>query len=132
MTTETPYESLSEWLKEDAQWSACKFFRGPWRDLEAQRNMRLVSIVEEPAPIDVHEQRYTYRIVLVGPLDWESKVAELKALRDIMQAVVIRLTSGDDYLACGVAQIEPIGGIMGPGYTDTGRPWYGITLQLLV
>lgn len=132
MTTTTPYESLSDWLKEDPQWSACQFFRGPWRDLEQQRNMRLVSIVEEQAAIDVHTQEYMYRVVLVGPLDWESKTAELKALRDLMQVIVTRLTSGEDYLACGVAQIDAIGGIMGPGYTDTGRPWYGITLKLLV
>lgn len=131
MTTTTPYESLSDWLKEDPQWSACKFTRGPWRDLVPQRNMRLVSIVEEPSWIDVHTQEYMYRVVLVGPLDWESRVDELKALRDLMQVLVIRLT-GEDYLACGVAQIDPIGGIMGPGYTDTGRPWYGITLKLLV
>lgn len=131
MTTTTPYESLSDWLKEDPQWAACKFFRGPWRDLESQRNSRLVSIVEEPAALDVHTQEYMYRVVLVGPLDWESRVAELKALRDLMQILVTRLT-GEDYLACGVAQIDPIGGIMGPGYTDTGRPWYGITLKLLV
>lgn len=131
MTTSTPYESLSEWLKEEPEWAACTFFRGPWRDLAANRNRRLVSLVEEPAPIDVHEQRYMYRIVLVGPLDWESKVAELKALRDLMQIIADRIT-GEDYEACGVAQIEVIGGIMGPGYTDTGRPWYGVTLQLLV
>lgn len=131
MTTSTPYESLSEWLKEDPQWAACKFFRGPWRDLESQRNMRLVSIVEEsPAP-DEHEQDYMYRVVVVGPLDWESKPQELKALRDLMQVLITRLT-GEDYQACGVAQIEPISGIMGPSYTDTGRPWYGIALQLLV
>lgn len=131
MTTSTPYESLSDWLKEDPQWSACQFFRGPWIDLEPQRNMRLVSIVEEPAMLDVYTQEYMYRVVLVGPLDWRDKVAELKALRDLMQVLVTRLT-GEDYLACGVAQIDPIGGIMGPGYTDTGRPWYGITLKLLV
>lgn len=132
MTTSTPYESLSEWLKEDPQWATCKYFRGPWRDLESQRNMRLVSIVEDTGTVDVHIQNYPYRIVVVGPLDWESKPGELKALRDLMQVVVTRLTSGEDYLACGVAQIEVIGGIMGPGYTDTGRPWYGVTLQLLV
>lgn len=131
MTTSTPYESLSEWLKEDPQWAACKFFRGEWKDLEAQRNMRLVSILEQPATIDVHQQSYLYSLVLVGPMDWESRVAELKALRDLMQVLVTRIT-GEDYQACGVAQIEVIGGIMGPGYTDTGRPWYGISLQLLV
>lgn len=131
MTTTTPYESLSDWLKEDPTWSACQFFRGPWRDLEAYRNQRLVSIVEEPGTVDVHQQMYTYRVVLVGPLDWEKRVGELKVLRDLMQNLVVRLT-GEDFTACGVAQIDVIGGIMGPGYTDTGRPWYGITLQLLV
>jgi hypothetical protein len=131
MTTSTPYESLSGWLKEDPTWAACKYFRGPWRDLESQRNLRLVSVVEEPGSIDVHEQDYMYRVVLVGPLDWESRVGELKALRDLMQVIVTRI-SGEDYLACGVAQIQAISGIMGPGYTETGRPWYGITLQLLV
>ena len=131
MTTSTPYESLSDWVKEDPVWAACKFFRGPWRDLEPFRNLRLVSIVEEPGTVDVHQQQYLYRLVLVGPLDWESRVAELKVLRDMMQTIVDRLT-GEDYTACGVAQIDVIGGIMGPGYTDTGRPWYGITLQLLV
>lgn len=127
----SPYESLSEWIKESPEWAACRFFRGPWRDFEAQRNDRLVSIVEEPAAIDVDQQMYMFRVVLVGPLDWESRPAELKALRDLMQVLIGRLT-GDDYVACGTAQIEAINGIMGPGYTDTGRPWYGITLQLLV
>lgn len=131
MSTTTPYESLSTWLKEDPTWAACKYFRGEWKDLEPQRNSRLVSILEEPATIDVHQQWYTYSIVLVGPTDWESKAGELKALRDLMQVLVTRIT-GEDYQACGVAQIDVIGGIMGPGYTDTGRPWYGITLQLLV
>jgi hypothetical protein len=130
--TSTPYESLSAWLKEDPQWAACKYFRGEWKDLESQRNSRLVSILEDPGNIDVHQQSYLYSIVLVGPLDWESKVAELKALRDLMQVIVTRITSGEDYEPCGAAQIEVIGGIMGPGYTDTGRPWYGVTLQLLV
>lgn len=132
MTTATPYESLSDWLKEDPQWAACKFFRGPWRDLEGQRNMRLVSIVEEPGTVDVYAQEYMYRVVLVGPLDWESRVAELKALRDLMQVIVTRVTAGEDFEPCGAAQLQVIGGIMGAGYTDTGRPWYGITLKLLV
>lgn len=132
MTTATPYEALSDWLKEDPQWAACKFFRGPWRDLEANRNRRLVSLVEEPGQIDVHQQFYHYRVVLVGPLDWESQVAELQALRDLMQVIVTRLMPEEDFQACGVAQIDVIGGIMGPGYTDTGRPWYGVTLQLTV
>lgn len=131
MSTTTPYESLRDWLKEDPEWSACQFFRGEWRDLEEYRERRLVSILETPGAIDVHEQRYTYSIVLVGPLGWDSLVGELKALRDLMQVIATRIT-GEDYLACGVAQIEVIGGIMGPGYTDTGRPWYGVNLQLLV
>lgn len=126
------YEAISDWLKADPMWAACKFFRGPWRDLEPQRNERLVSIVEDPGTVEVFEQTYVYRIVLVGPQDWESKTAELKALRDMMQRIVTRLTVGEDQKACGVAQIDVIGGIMGPGYTDTGRPWYGVTLQLLV
>lgn len=128
----TPYESLSDWLKEDPEWAACVFFRGPWRDLEANRNRRLISLVEEPGTIDVYEQNYHYRVVLVGPLDWESQVAELKELRELLQGIVTRLTDGEDFQACGVAQIQVIGGIMGPGYTDTGRPWYGVTLQLTV
>lgn len=128
----TPYESLSEWLKADPSWATCKFFRGPWRDLEARRNERLVSIVEDDGQFDVFQQMYTYRIVLVGPLDWETRVGELKNLRALMQTIITRLTSGGDQQACGVAQIDAIGGIMGPGYTDTGRPWYGVTLQLLV
>lgn len=128
----TPYESLNDWLKEDLDLAACVFFRGPWRDLEANRNRRLISLVEEPGTIDVYEQSYNYRVVLVGPLDWESQVGELTALRALLQAIVTRLTSGEDFQACGVAQIQVIGGIMGPGYTDTGRPWYGVTLQLTV
>lgn len=127
-----PYESLSGWLKEDPQWSACAFYRGPWRDLEVNRNRRLISLVEESAPIDVYEQAYTFRVVLVGPLDWESLQGELKALRDLMQVPVDRINAGEDFQPCGAAQIQVIGGIMGPGYTDTGRPWYGVTLQLNV
>lgn len=128
----TPYESLSDWLKEDPQWSACKYFRGPWRDLESMRNERLVSIVEDDGQIDAVLQLYTYRVVVVGPLDWETRAGELKALRELMQRIPDRLTKEEDTQACGVAQIDVIGGIMGPGYTDTGRPWYGVSLQLLV
>lgn len=132
MNTLTPYEALSDWLKEDPQWAACVFYRGPWRDLEPNRNRRLVSLVEEPGRVDVHQQMYMYRVVLVGPLDWESQPAELKALRDLMQRIITRITDGEDFEPCGVAQLEVIGGIMGPGYTDTARPWYGVTLQLTV
>ncbi len=128
----TPYESLSDWLKEDPQWSACKYFRGPWRDLESMRNERLVSIVEDDGQIDAVLQLYTYRVVVIGPLDWETRAGELKALRELMQRIPDRLTKEEDTQACGVAQIDVIGGIMGPGYTDTGRPWYGVSLQLLV
>lgn len=128
----SPYEALSEWLKQDSTWAACKYFRGPWRDLESQRNERLVSIVEDDGQIEIYEQRYDFRIVLIGPLDWESRVEELKALRAMMQTVIYRLTDGDDREACGVAQINITNGIMNPGYTDTGRPWYGVSLQLLV
>lgn len=128
----SPYEALSEWLKQDPTWAACKYFRGPWRDLESQRNERLVSIVEDDGQIEQVMQTYTYRVVLVGPTDWESRTGELKSLRDLMQRIVTRLTVEGDTEARGVAQIDVIGGIMGPGYTDTGRPWYGVSLQLLV
>lgn len=128
----SPYEALSEWLKQDPTWATCKYFRGPWRDLESQRNERLVSIVEDDGQIEVVEQTYVYRVVLVGPTDWESRTGELKNLRGLMQRVITRITDEDDAEACGVAQIDVIGGIMGPGYTDTGRPWYGVSLQLLV
>lgn len=128
----SPYEALSEWLKQDSPWATCKYFRGPWRDLESQRNERLVSIVEDDGQIEQVMQTYTYRVVVVGPTDWESRTGELKNLRDLMQRIITRLTVEGDTEACGVAQIDVIGGIMGPGYTDTGRPWYGISLQLLV
>jgi hypothetical protein len=131
MTTSTPYESLSEWLKEEPGFAACKVFRGPWRTLKGQENDRLLSLDEEPGTVDVHQQFYHYRVVVVGPTDWESRTAELKSLRDLMQTIITRVT-GEDYQACGVAQVDVIGGIMGPGYTETGRPWYGVTLQLLV
>lgn len=128
----SPYEALSEWLKQDPTWATCKYFRGPWRDLESQRNERLVSIVEDDGQIEVVQQTYVYRVVLVGPTDWESRTGELKNLRDLMQRVITRITDEGDAEACGVAQFDVIGGIMGPGYTDTGRPWYGVSLQLLV
>lgn len=131
MTTLAPYEALSDWIKKNPELAACRFFRGPWETIKGQENDRLLSIVEEPGLIDVHEQTYIYRVVMVAPVNWQSKPSETKALRDLMQVFVTRLT-GDDFQACGVAQIDVIGGIMGPGYTETGRPWYGIVLQLLV
>lgn len=131
MTTSTPYEALSDWVKKDPALAACQIFRGPWSDVAGQENDRLLSIVEEPGLIDVHQQTYLYRVVLVAPKNWDKLNQETKALRDLMQVFVTRLT-GDDFQACGVAQIDVIGGIMGPGYTETGRPWYGIVLQLLV
>ena len=59
----SPYEALSEWLKHDITWATCKYFRGPWRDLEGQRNERLVSIVEDDGQIEQVMQTYTYRVV---------------------------------------------------------------------
>lgn len=127
-----PYEALSAWLKEDPTWAACVFYRGEWKDLPENRDRRIVALVEEPGMIDVHQQMYHFRIPLVGPTDWQSRQAELQVLRAMMERLVRRLTDEEDFEACGVAQINVIGGIMGPGYTDTGRPWYGISLQLIV
>lgn len=128
----SPYEALSEWLKQDPNLGSCTFFRGPWRDLESYRNRRLLSIVADGGDVQVYTREPIFRIVLVGPLDWESRAAELKNLADLMEGILARVTDPEAEQACGVAQINPIGDIMGPGYTDTGRPWYGVSLQLLV
>lgn len=127
-----PYEALSDWLKQDPALASCVFFRGPWRDLESQRNQRLLSLVADGGPVDFYTRMPIFRIVLVGPLNWELQEAELRNLQELFEGLLDRLTDESTAPACGVAQINAISGIMGPGYTDTGRPWYGVTLQLLV
>lgn len=126
-----PLTQLIAWLKtnEGIASGQADYFRGVWKDNANNAQRRLVSVIAVGPNADgILLDKAGFRVLLLGG---QTPVAgESEQLHNILDAIRQRLK--EDYKTCGVAQIKVIGGIIGPGATTEGRPWYEINLQLII
>lgn len=119
-------DALIEWLKVEQALTEAVYFRGPWVDDTSNLEKYMVSLAGSGGGgSSVFTRKQNIRVIMLGPIDGNTQT-----LDDIAASTLRRTTSGD-YKACGIAQIEVIGGIIGPGITTEGRPWCEINFQLI-
>lgn len=119
-------DALIEWLKLQDWLSTAVYFRGPWIDDSGNRDKYMVSLAGSGGGgSGVFTRKQNIRVILLGPIDGNTQT-----LDEIAAATLSRTITGD-YQACGIAQIEVIGGIIGPGITTENRPWCEINFQLI-
>lgn len=117
---------MIEWLKLQDWLSSAAYFRGPWVDDANNRESYLVSLAGSGGGgTDVFTRKQNIRVIMLGPVNGNTRTIE-----DIATETV-RRTLLDDYQACSIAQIEVIGGIIGPGITTENRPWCEVNFQLI-
>jgi hypothetical protein len=122
-------DALIEWLKVEQALTDALYFRGPWTEDGNNNDKYLVSLAGSGgiggSGAGIHTRKQNIRIIMLGPVDGNTQIIE-----DIAAATVKR-TINQDYRACGIAQIQVIGGIIGPGITTENRPWCEINFQLI-
>lgn len=119
-------DALTEWLKSEQALANAVYFRGPWIDDSNNANNYLVSIAGSGGGgTNVFTRKQNIRVIILGPIDGNTQTL------DDIAAQTLRRTINGDYQACGITQIEVIGGIIGPGITTENRPWCEINFQLI-
>lgn len=119
-------DAMIEWLKLQDLLSTAVYFRGPWVDDSSNRDKYMVSLAGSGGGgSSVFTRKQNIRVIMLGPIDGNTQT-----LDQIAAATLSRTITGD-YTACGITQIEVIGGIIGPGITTEGRPWCEINFQLI-
>lgn len=119
-------DAMIEWLKLQDWLSSAAYFRGPWVEDNNNREKYLVSLGGSGGGgTDVFTRKQNIRVIMLGPINGNTRTIE-----DIATETV-RRTLLDDYQACSIAQIEVIGGIIGPGITTENRPWCEVNFQLI-
>lgn len=119
-------DALIEWLKLQDWLSTAVYFRGPWVEDDNNRDSYLVSLAGSGGGgSNVFTRKQNIRVVMLGPIDGNTQT-----LDDIAHSTLSR-TLSDDYKACSIAQIEIIGGIIGPGITTENRPWCELNFQVI-
>lgn len=119
-------DALIEWLKLQDWLSTAVYFRGPWIEDDSNRDKYMVSLGGSGGGgSSVFTRKQNIRVIMLGPIDGNTQT-----LDQIAAATLSRTITGD-YQACGITQIEVIGGIIGPGITTENRPWCEINFQLI-
>lgn len=114
------------WLKLQDWLSSAAYFRGPWVDDPSNADKYMVSLAGSGGGgSGVFTRKQNIRVILLGPIDGNTQT-----LDNIAAETMSRTITGD-YQACGITQIEVIGGIIGPGITTENRPWCEINFQLI-
>ena len=121
---------LIAWLKTNPGLTAVDalYFRGQYSDTAANTTRRLVSVQGVGGDTGVLLDMQEVRVLVLGPQG--NPAGEMAAIETALQTMQQRLKT--DYTACDIAQINVIGGIIGPGRTTEDRPWYEINLQLTI
>jgi len=119
-------DALIEWLKLQDWLSTAVYFRGPWVDDDSNRDKYMVSLAGSGGGgSNVFTRKQNIRVIMLGPIDGNTQT-----LDEIAAATLSRTITGD-YQACGITQIEVIGGIIGPGITTENRPWCELNFQVI-
>lgn len=119
-------DAMTEWLKLQDWLSSAVYFRGPWIEDKNNKDKYIVSLAGSGGGGQgVFTRKQNIRIIMLGPIKGNSQT-----LDNIAKSMLSRLI-GDDYQACGIAQIELIGGIIGPRITTEGRPWCELNFQVI-
>jgi hypothetical protein len=119
-------DALIEWLKAEQALTDAVYFRGPWVEDDNNRESYLVSLGGSGGGgSNVFTRKQNIRVIILGPVDGNTQ-----SLDDIAAQTLRRTLSGD-YTACSIAQIEIIGGIIGPGITTENRPWCELNFQVI-
>lgn len=127
----TPLESFVEWLEAVPAVSGYTLSRGMWQDDESAYQTRFIALMAGAGRAPGIIERYPVVRVLVlgkrGERNVAGAVAELEAFANSL----IEQAAAVPYTEC-LAQVRPIGDIMGPGYTTEDRPWYELNFQLIL
>jgi hypothetical protein len=119
-------DALIDWLKINPTLVGADYFRGPWEENENNTDKFLVALMGNGGGgQSPYTRQQNIRVIMLGPINGNTQ-----ELDNIAASTLNRLLSGD-YKACGIAQIEVIGGIIGPGITTENRPWCELNFQLI-
>ncbi len=120
--------ALDNWLESRLDLSSFKRYRGVWVADPANKTSRIIAFMQTGGGgqnISVRTQ--PVRVLILSA---EKGQSDAIALSDFANSIFDTLEQ--DYKTCGVAQIRPIGGIIGPGLTMENRVWFEMTLQLTI
>lgn len=123
----TIIDTLFDWLAESPGYTGVfENVRGVWVASSSDQNQRYASLTMLPGGnFDSLLERGSVRLLLLG-VENDQDVVGLEQF-----ALDLRKRLQTDYKACGIAQILLVGGIIGPGQTEEGRPWYEMNFSVI-
>lgn len=123
----TPIDALFEWLEATPGYLGAYInVRGVWRAQAGDEQERFAVMMMMPGgQYNGLLHGGNVRLVLLGK-ERDNDVLSLEQM-----ALDIRTRLEEDFTACGIVQIMLTGGIIGPGRTEEGRPWYELNFSIL-
>lgn len=122
----SPIDAVYQWLQEEPELAALRYYRGMWQDEVSNQNERLCCITVSGGRTALVDTDYsTVDVWLLGRTNDEAELLPLEAL-----AYGIRERLKDDYRVCGVVQLRLLGQPVGPGFTEENRVWWRVTLEV--
>lgn len=124
----TPINLFRDWLEAYVSTAGYTISRGMWEEVNNSAK-KFVAVWSDSGRSPNGEIQYPHmRIIITGRANGRSlgdtEPAELftESLFD---------TAVEHYKTNCLMNIRPLGSVMGPYYTETGRPWYEINLELV-
>lgn len=125
----TPQNLFMDWLSQFVSTAGYTMSRGMWTESTATTQKKFVSVWSQQgrAP-SVGVQYPNMRIIVTGRAngkDLGDTVSVELFAQSIIDAAIL------NYATSCMINIQPLGSIMGPYYTETSRPWYEINFELM-
>lgn len=126
----TPAELFLDWLTTYVTTTGYNISRGMWLESDATSGKKYVAvwINSGRSPVAGVVQYPQIRVVVAGQRNGRAlgETAEAETLAyGIIEAAISNHATG-----C-IANVRPLGSIQGPYYTDAGRPFYELNLELI-
>lgn len=115
-------DDVKAWLETLPELAGWRYSLGAWSDDAGP----VIAIWRDGGRLDVDERIANVRLVLAGQRNTRTGAAALLLAAEAIYTGCRSACIGE------AVRVLPRGDIVGPGYTDDGRPWAEVNLELLI
>lgn len=125
----TPINLFKDWLELYVATAGYTFSRGMWVEPKTTTS-KFVAVWSNPGRSQNGSIQYPHiRMIITGKLNGRSIQGDAEIAENFAQSVIDAAIA--NYKTGCIMKIRQLGSIMGPNYTESGRPWYEINFELI-